>query len=147
MFTNGCFDLLHPGHVLLLREAAAEGDRLIVGLNSDESVKKLKGPDRPVLCQEDRAAVLSALDCVDMVVVFPEETPLTLIESLQPDVLVKGGDYTPDSVVGRESVEGRGGRVVIVPLLQGKSTTSILRTVHSGKTSVPEKTAEEKNNS
>ena len=147
VFTNGCFDLLHPGHVLLLREAAAEGDRLIVGLNSDESVKKLKGPDRPVLCQEDRAAVLSALDCVDMVVVFPEETPLTLIESLQPDVLVKGGDYTPDSVVGRESVEGRGGRVVIVPLLQGKSTTSILRTVHSGKTSVPEKTAEEKNNS
>ena len=147
VFTNGCFDLLHPGHVLLLREAAAEGDRLIVGLNSDESVKKLKGPDRPVLCQEDRAAVLSALDCVDLVVVFPEETPLALIESLQPDVLVKGGDYTPDSVVGRESVEGRGGRVVIVPLLQGKSTTSILRTVHSGKTSVPEKTAEEKNNS
>jgi len=129
VFTNGCFDLLHPGHVLLLRQAAAEGDRLVVGLNSDESVKRLKGPGRPVLCQDDRAAVLSALDCVDLVVVFPEETPLALIEFLRPDVLVKGGDYTPDTVVGREFVEGGGGRVVIVPLLQGKSTTGIVKSL------------------
>ena len=129
VFTNGCFDLLHPGHVLLLRQAAAEGDRLVVGLNSDESVKRLKGSDRPVLCQEDRAAILSALDCVDMVVIFTEDTPLALIESLRPDVLVKGGDYTPDSVVGRELVEARGGRVVIVPLLKGKSATGIVESL------------------
>jgi len=129
VFTNGCFDLLHPGHVLLLRQAAAEGDRLVVGLNSDESVKRLKGPDRPVLCQEDRAAILSALECVDMVVIFPEDTPLALIESLRPDVLVKGGDYTPESVVGRELVEANGGKVVIVPLLKGKSTTEIVKSL------------------
>ena len=129
VFTNGCFDLLHPGHVLLLRQAAAEGDRLVVGLNSDESVKRLKGSDRPVLCQEDRAAILSALDCVDMVVIFTEDTPLALIESLRPDVLVKGGDYTPESVVGRELVEANGGKVVIVPLLKGKSTTEIVKSL------------------
>lgn len=129
VFTNGCFDLLHPGHIQLLRSAASEGDRLIVGLNSDVSVKRLKGTDRPVLSQEDRAAVLSALDCVDMVVIFGEDTPLKLLEAIKPHVLVKGGDYSPDTVIGRELVEGGGGRVVIVPLVRGKSTTGILKTI------------------
>lgn len=134
VFTNGCFDLLHPGHIRLLRSAAAEGDRLIVGLNSDDSVKKLKGPGRPVLAQDDRAAVLSALDCVDMVVIFPEDTPLNLLQALNPQVLVKGGDYTPETVVGRDLVERNGGRVVIVPLVKGKSTTKILSKIEEGET-------------
>ncbi len=129
VFTNGCFDLLHPGHIQLLRSAASEGDRLIVGLNSDGSVKRLKGTGRPVLNQEDRASILSALDCVDMVIIFSEDTPLELLKALQPDVLVKGGDYVPETVVGRDLVESRRGRVVIVPLLEGKSTTSILRSL------------------
>lgn len=129
VFTNGCFDLLHPGHISLLRRAAEEGDRLIVGLNSDQSVKKLKGPNRPALNQDDRAALLSALQYVDMVVIFSEETPLALIESLVPHVLVKGGDYAPETVVGRKFVEDRGGRVVIVPLLEGRSTTSIIESL------------------
>ncbi len=131
VFTNGCFDLLHPGHIQLLRSAAAEGDRLIVGLNSDESVKRLKGPDRPVLSQGDRATILSALDCVDMVIIFPEDTPLNLIRALKPQVLVKGGDYTPETVVGRDFVEENGGRIVIVPLVQGKSTTGILNLIQN----------------
>jgi D-beta-D-heptose 7-phosphate kinase/D-beta-D-heptose 1-phosphate adenosyltransferase len=129
VFTNGCFDLLHPGHVRLLQEASKEGDRLVVGLNSDASVKMLKGAERPVLGQEDRAAILSALDCVDMVILFEEETPLNIIRALHPSVLVKGGDYSPDSVVGKEIVEADRGRVVIIPLLEGKSTTGILHAI------------------
>ncbi|MDD3537861.1 MAG: D-glycero-beta-D-manno-heptose 1-phosphate adenylyltransferase, partial [Eubacteriales bacterium] len=126
VFTNGCFDLLHPGHIKVLRQAAREGDRLVVGLNSDASVCRLKGPDRPVLHQADRASILAALDCVDLVVVFEEDTPENLIRVLVPSVLVKGGDYTPESIVGRKIVEEGGGRVVIVPLMEGKSTTNIL---------------------
>lgn len=129
VFTNGCFDLLHPGHVRLLQEASKEGDRLVVGLNSDASVRRLKGAERPLLTQEDRAAILSALDCVDAVVIFEEDTPLNLIRVLRPSVLVKGGDYTPESVIGKEIVEADSGRVVLVPLLEGKSTTSLLHSI------------------
>ncbi|MFP4446118.1 MAG: bifunctional D-glycero-beta-D-manno-heptose-7-phosphate kinase/D-glycero-beta-D-manno-heptose 1-phosphate adenylyltransferase HldE [Desulfosudaceae bacterium] len=129
VFTNGCFDLLHAGHVKLLHAAAREGDRLVVGLNSDASVRRLKGPRRPVLPESERAALLAAIGCVDMVVVFDEETPLSLIAAFQPDVLVKGGDYTPETVVGREIVEARGGRICLVPLKEGVSTTEILEAV------------------
>ena len=129
VFTNGCFDLLHPGHIKVLRQAAREGDRLVVGLNSDASVRRLKGPDRPVLPQADRASILAALDCVDLVVVFEEDTPENLIQVLLPSVLVKGGDYIPENVVGKKIVEEGGGRVVIVPLMEGKSTTNILRSL------------------
>lgn len=129
VFTNGCFDLLHPGHVRLLQEAAKEGDRLVVGLNSDASIKRLKGSERPVLAQDDRAAILSALDCVDAVVIFEEDTPLNLIQALRPSVLVKGGDYTLECVVGKKIVEASGGKVVLIPLLEGKSTTAILHAI------------------
>lgn len=127
VFTNGCFDLLHPGHVSLLEQARALGNRLIVGLNADDSVRRLKGPERPLMKQNDRARMLAALECVDMVVLFEEDTPLALIEALQPDVLVKGGDYRPEEVVGRDSVLASGGRVEIIPLLEGFSTTTLLK--------------------
>lgn len=127
VFTNGVFDLLHPGHVDVLRGARAEGAHLVVGLNSDASVRRLgKGPDRPVRAQADRAYVLAALEAVDAVVVFDEDTPLELVRALQPDVIVKGGDYAPETVVGADLVRGRGGRVVIIPLTAGQSTTSII---------------------
>ncbi|HEY9450943.1 MAG TPA: D-glycero-beta-D-manno-heptose 1-phosphate adenylyltransferase [Gemmatimonadaceae bacterium] len=126
VFTNGVFDLIHPGHVDVLAAARACGDALIVGLNSDASVRRLKGPDRPVRSENERAYVLAALESVDAVVIFTEDTPLDLIVALHPDVLVKGGDYTPQTVVGRSEVEARGGRVVIVPLTRGQSTTSII---------------------
>jgi D-beta-D-heptose 7-phosphate kinase/D-beta-D-heptose 1-phosphate adenosyltransferase len=129
VFTNGVFDLLHPGHVDLLASARAEGDALIVGVNSDASVRRLKGVDRPVRSEHERAHVLAALRDVDAVVIFAEDTPLELVRHLRPDVLVKGGDYTPDTVVGREDVESWGGRVVIVPLRPGQSTTSIIERV------------------
>jgi len=129
VFTNGCFDLLHAGHVKLLQAAAREANRLVVGLNSDASVTRLKGPERPILKQQDRASILAALECVDMVTVFDEDTPLQLIESLRPDVLVKGADYSIDRVVGREVVEGFGGKVVLVPLAAGSSTTSIVQAI------------------
>ncbi|ADV62339.1 D-alpha,beta-D-heptose 7-phosphate 1-kinase; D-beta-D-heptose 1-phosphate adenylyltransferase [Isosphaera pallida ATCC 43644] len=132
VFTNGCFDLLHVGHVRLLRQARALGDFLVVGLNSDLSVKRLKGPSRPILSERDRAEVLAALECVDAVVVFEEDTPLNLIESIQPDVLVKGGDYTLGQVVGRDVVEARGGRVELVPLVPGHSTTGMVRRLDTG---------------
>ena len=127
VFTNGVFDLLHPGHIDVLRGARAEGAHLIVGLNSDASVRRLgKGDDRPVRSEAERAYVLAALEMVDVVVVFAEDTPAELVQALAPDVIVKGGDYRPETVVGAEVVRARGGRVVIIPLTPGQSTTSIL---------------------
>jgi D-beta-D-heptose 7-phosphate kinase/D-beta-D-heptose 1-phosphate adenosyltransferase len=126
VFTNGVFDLLHPGHIDLLTAARAAGDALIVGLNSDESVRRLKGATRPVCGVADRAYVLAALEAVDAVVVFPEDTPLALIQTLRPDVLVKGGDYAPEHVVGRADVESWGGRLLIVPVTAGHSTTALV---------------------
>lgn len=126
VFTNGVFDLLHPGHVDVLAQARALGDALVVGLNSDMSVRRLKGQEQPVRTEAERAYVLAALRDVDAVVVFSEDTPQDLIRHLRPDVLVKGGDYTLETVVGRDDVEAWGGRVVIVPLRPGQSTTSII---------------------
>ncbi len=127
VFTNGCFDILHRGHTTYLRAARDLGDFLIIGLNSNESVKQLKGPGRPINPEADRGAVLLALDCVDAVVVFREETPQELIADLLPDVLVKGGDYTKDEIAGAAEVEANGGKVVILPFLEGYSTTKILQ--------------------
>jgi D-beta-D-heptose 7-phosphate kinase/D-beta-D-heptose 1-phosphate adenosyltransferase len=126
VFTNGCFDLLHPGHVRLLTEARRLGDVLVVGLNSDASVRKLKGSERPILSERDRAQVLGGLDAVDFVVVFDEETPERLIEAIRPDVLVKGGDYTEATVVGAPFVRSYGGTVALVPLVPGTSTTAMV---------------------
>ncbi len=132
VFTNGCFDILHSGHVDLLRRAAQEGDILIVGINSDESVRGLKGPERPINRQEDRAVVLGALEAVDYVVIFDEPTPLKLIEAISPNVLVKGSDWT-GNVVGAEWVEQHDGRVVLIPLTEGFSTSGIIEKVTNGK--------------
>jgi D-beta-D-heptose 7-phosphate kinase/D-beta-D-heptose 1-phosphate adenosyltransferase len=126
VFTNGCFDILHAGHVTYLEAARALGDTLVVGLNDDDSVCRLKGPGRPVNGVEDRATVLAGLRAVDHVVVFSEDTPLNVITKVLPTVLVKGGDYTRDTVVGADVVEAHGGRVHIIPLLSGRSTTSII---------------------
>jgi D-beta-D-heptose 7-phosphate kinase/D-beta-D-heptose 1-phosphate adenosyltransferase len=127
VFTNGVFDLLHPGHVDVLRGARAEGAHLVVGVNSDASVRRLnKGPERPVRSEGDRAYVLAALECVDAVVVFDEDTPAELVATLRPDVLVKGGDYRPEEVAGGDTVRARGGRVVIIPLTAGHSTTATI---------------------
>jgi len=126
VFTNGVFDLLHPGHVDVLIGARARGDVLVVGLNSDASVKRLKGPDRPVRSEGERAYVLAALEAVDAVTLFEQDTPLQLVQLLQPDVIVKGGDYSPDTVVGANEVRARGGDVVIIPLTPGHSTTSTI---------------------
>ena len=127
VFTNGVFDLLHPGHIDLLLGARAEGSHLVVGVNSDASVRRLgKGPERPVRSEADRALVLAALATVDAVVVFDQDTPLELVRQLEPDVIVKGGDYTPASVVGAAEVKARGGRVVIIPVTPGHSTTSTI---------------------
>lgn len=126
VFTNGCFDLLHVGHVKYLQKARSFGDLLILGLNSDASIKRLKGDKRPLIGEEERAHILAALDCIDYVVVFDEDTPLRLIETLKPSILVKGGDYTLDGVVGREAVEAAGGRVELVQFVDGKSTTNII---------------------
>ncbi|HMG96893.1 MAG TPA: D-glycero-beta-D-manno-heptose 1-phosphate adenylyltransferase [Gemmatimonadaceae bacterium] len=126
-FTNGVFDLLHPGHVDLLTAARGTADVLIVGVNSDESVRRLKGSSRPVRSEAERAFVLAAVECVDLVVVFPEDTPLELVKILKPDVIVKGGDYTENTIVGASEVKSWGGRVVVVPLTPGQSTTAIIR--------------------
>ncbi len=126
VFTNGCFDLLHVGHVKYLQAARRLGDLLVLGLNSDASIKRLKGESRPLINQEERSHVLAALGCIDYVVVFDEDTPLQLLEVLRPDVLVKGGDYTPETVVGRELVESYGGRVELITFVDGKSTTGII---------------------
>jgi D-beta-D-heptose 7-phosphate kinase/D-beta-D-heptose 1-phosphate adenosyltransferase len=129
VFTNGCFDLLHVGHLRLLRRAAELGDFLVVGLNSDESVRRLKGPSRPINPEDARAELLAGLECVDAVTIFGEDTPLELIDAILPDVLVKGGDYRPEEVVGRDAVEASGGRLVLIPLVEGHSTTHLARRI------------------
>ena len=126
VFTNGCFDLLHPGHIQSLEQARALGDALVVGINGDASVRELKGPGRPILPELERAEILAALECVDAVVIFQELTPRKTIAALLPDVLVKGGDWAGDQIIGREEVEAAGGRVVSVPVVAGYSTTAIL---------------------
>ncbi len=131
VFTNGCFDLLHLGHVRYLKAARAKGDVLVVGLNSDRSVRRIKGPKRPVVSENERAEVLAALACVDFVTLFDEPDPLVTIRALLPNVLVKGSDWGEDAIVGREVVEEDGGRVVRIPLTQGASTTRIIERVLS----------------
>lgn len=131
VFTNGCFDLLHRGHLHILREAKACGDILIVALNSDRSVKALKGPTRPVLPESDRAELIGALEMVDYVVLFDEPDPYRLIETLRPDVLAKGGDWTSEKIIGSEVVEQGGGRVAVIPYLKGFSTTEIIDRIRS----------------
>lgn len=128
-FTNGCFDILHRGHVEYLEKAKEKADILIVGLNSDNSVRLLKGEGRPYVSEGDRAFILSRLEAVDIVCIFTEETPLELIKKAQPDVLIKGGDYTVDTIVGRKIVESSGGKVLTIPLVTGRSTTSILNKI------------------
>jgi len=131
VFTNGCFDILHKGHLHSLSEAASFGDVLVVGANADASVQKLKGPHRPINNQDDRALVLASLVVTDMIVIFEEDTPQALIEALQPDVLVKGGDYTVEQIAGAADVLRRGGEVKIVPLVAGYSTTGLIQKIHS----------------
>lgn len=129
VFTNGVFDLLHPGHVRYLQEARREGDVLIVAVNSDRSVRAIKGPSRPVNPEAERAEVVAALACVDAVVVFDEDTPRQVIGRLQPDVLVKGADWADDAIVGRDTVEARGGRVVRLAIAEGHSTSAIIKKI------------------
>jgi len=126
VFTNGVFDLLHPGHVDVLLGARRRGESLLVGVNSDDSVRRLKGPERPVRNAAERCYVLAALEAVDAVVVFEEDTPLELISALEPDILVKGGDYSESTIVGASQVRARGGEVVVIPLTPGHSTTSTI---------------------
>ena len=133
VFTNGVFDLLHPGHVRYLEEARALGDLLIVGLNADDSVRHSRGPGRPITPQDERAEVLAALAAVDAVVVFPEDTPADIIRRIEPDILVKGADWPADQIVGRDIVEARGGRVVVVPVEPGYSTASIVERIRSAR--------------
>lgn len=128
-FTNGCFDILHQGHIFSLGQAAKEADFLIVGLNSDASVQRLKGPTRPINNNESRAIVISNLAIVDLVVVFEEDTPLELIKALMPDVLVKGGDYTLEEIVGAKEVVAAGGKVIINPIVEGYSTTGLIEKI------------------
>ena len=128
-FSNGCFDILHEGHIFSLNQAASEADILIIGVNSDQSVKRLKGPERPINNQISRSIMLSNLAVVDAVVIFEEDTPLMLIQSLMPDVIVKGGDYTIEQIVGSKEVIANGGRVVINPIVEGFSTTGIIEQI------------------
>jgi rfaE bifunctional protein nucleotidyltransferase chain/domain len=129
VFTNGCFDLLHVGHVRYLQEAADQGDLLVVGINSDASVKRLKGAERPVQNQEDRGEILAALGCVDYVVLFEEDTPFNLIKAVQPDVLVKGGDWPIEKIVGSDIVLARGGEVKSLQFVNGRSTTGLVEKI------------------
>ena len=126
VFTNGVFDILHPGHLRYLQAARRHGDVLIVGLNSDASVRRNKGPSRPINPEQERAELLAALECVDAVSVFDDDTPAEIIRRVQPDVLVKGADWPADQIVGRDTVEARGGRVILEPVEQGYSTTAII---------------------
>lgn len=129
VFTNGCFDILHVGHVRYLREAKKLGDILVLGLNSDTSVRGLKGDKRPLVPQDERADVLAALEAVDYVTIFEEATPLQLIEYLRPDLLVKGGDWSADAIVGADVIKAWGGRVVVAPLIEGRSTTNVVEKI------------------
>jgi len=129
VFTNGCFDLLHLGHIRYLEKAKSLGDILVVGVNSDRSVQSLKGPERPILPEEERAEILSGLECVDYITLFDGLTPLELISSLQPHILVKGGDWAKETTVGREVVERSGGEVVILPFVEGSSTSNLIETI------------------
>jgi rfaE bifunctional protein nucleotidyltransferase chain/domain len=131
VFTNGCFDLLHPGHIETLEKARSLGDALVVGVNSDHSVRDMKGAGRPILPERERAEVLAALECVDGVVIFDEPTPRETIAALLPDVLVKGGDWASDAIVGREEVEAAGGKVISLPVVAGFSTTAILEKIRT----------------
>lgn len=131
MFTNGVFDLLHPGHVRYLRQARGLGDVLVVGVNSDRSVRASKGAHRPITTERERAEVVLALACVDAAVIFDEDTPHAIISAVQPDVLVKGADWGPNDIVGRDVVEGRGGRVVRIAIERGYSTTELIRRARS----------------
>jgi len=135
VFTNGCFDVLHPGHIESFEQARALGDVLIVGVNGDATVRALKGPDRPVIPERERAEILAALESVDAVVIFHEPTPREVITRLLPDVLVKGGDWASDKIVGREEVEAAGGRVVRAEVVPGYSTSDILRKIRGDKSS------------
>ena len=138
VFTNGVFDLLHRGHVEYLEEAAMLGDRLVVGVNSDASVQRLKGPTRPIVPGEERAELVGALACVDAVVLFDEDTPERLIHDVRPNVLVKGGDWALDQIVGREFVESLGGRVLSIPLRAGLSTSKLIERILAGKSALEE---------
>jgi len=131
VFTNGCYDLLHPGHIKLLEAARSMGDALVVGMNSDESVRALKGAGRPVIPEQERAEILANLECVDAVVVFDELTPQKTVAALLPDILVKGGDWPGNQIVGREEVEAAGGEVVLIDVAKGYSTTEILRKIRA----------------
>lgn len=129
VFTNGCFDLLHNGHIYILEEAKKRGDKLIVGVNSDDSVKRLKGETRPILNQQERMQVLEALTCVDAVIVFEEDTPINLIKAIQPDVLIKGGDWSLDKIVGHEFVQSYNGVVESIPFVDQQSTSRIINKI------------------
>jgi D-beta-D-heptose 7-phosphate kinase/D-beta-D-heptose 1-phosphate adenosyltransferase len=133
VFTNGVFDLLHRGHAEYLEEARSLGDHLVVGINSDASVRRLKGPSRPIVPEVERAELVGALACVDLAIVFDDDTPLRLIEAVEPDVLVKGADWAQDAIVGREFVESRGGKVVRVAVREGLSTSAIIDRIVSGR--------------
>lgn len=129
VFTNGCFDLLHPGHVQYLADARDLGNRLVIGLNSDASVKRLKGPDRPIQDERSRALILASLAVVDLVVIFDEDTPLKLIKAIQPDVLVKGGDWPVDQIVGADEVKANGGQVLSLPFAEGYATSALIEKI------------------
>ncbi len=126
VFTNGCFDIIHRGHIEVLAQTADLGDRLIIGLNSDNSIQKLKGEDRPIIDEQARSILLAALSFVDAVILFPEDTPINLISTLLPDVLAKGGDYEIETIVGHEIVQNNGGKVILVPFVDGFSSTTII---------------------
>jgi len=132
IFTNGCFDIIHRGHIEYLKEAKLLGDFLIVGLNSDNSVKRIKGKPRPYQSEQDRAAILDTMEMVDLVIIFDENTPLNLICELKPDVLVKGGDYDHRLIVGAKEIEGWGGRVIIIPFLKGYGTSKLVEKILAG---------------
>jgi len=126
VFTNGCFDLIHKGHIILLEKAKSEGDLLVVAINSDDSIRRIKGENRPIFPEDERAEILAAFQMVDFVTIFGEETPYKIISELKPDVLVKGGDWTVETVIGRDIVKASGGRVVIIPQVEGYSTSEII---------------------
>ena len=133
VFTNGCFDIFHVGHSRYLRQASTYGDILVVGVNSDSSVKRLKGPERPIISEDERMELLADLESVSYVVKFDEDTPYELIKKLQPDIITKGGDYKPEEVVGKDIVEANGGEVIICKLVEGKSTTNIITKIRNEK--------------